>query len=69
MAPDRVTILEAALKKAVADPGFVAEAKKGGLGLEPMDSKEFRVAAEKLFNFAKDIAPIMEKDIAAGQKK
>jgi tripartite-type tricarboxylate transporter receptor subunit TctC len=69
MAPDRVAILEAALKKAVADPGFVAEAKKGGLGLEPMDSKEYRAAAERIFISSREIAPIMEKDIAAGQKK
>lgn len=67
MPADRVAKLEEALKKAVADPGFVAEAKKGGLDLEPLDSKEFRAAAEKLYHFALEISPIMEKDIA-GQK-
>lgn len=68
MSADIVAKLEEALKKAVSDPGFVADAKKGGLDLEPLGSKEYRAAAERIYNFAREIAPIMENDIKGSKK-
>jgi tripartite-type tricarboxylate transporter receptor subunit TctC len=68
MDPAIVSILEKALEKAVADPGFQADAKKGGLDLEPLNSQQYRITAEKIYNFAKEVAPIMEKDIQGAPK-
>ncbi len=68
MNPSIVSILEKAMEKAVADPGFQAEAKKGGLDLEPLNAQQYRAAAERIYNFAREVAPIMEKDIQGAPK-
>ena len=64
--PAVIKVLEAALKKAVDDPGFRAIMKKQGRPVKPFSSVEMKEAVQKTFKVAEKYVPMMK---AAAKKK
>ncbi len=62
------TKIEEGLKKAVADPAFVADTKKANLNIETLDSKAYRATSQALFDSIKEIVPVIQREMQ-GEKK
>ena len=65
MPKDRVEILRAALKKTWASPGFLADAKKLRLDVNPISGPQIEKLLKELYALPKDLV----KEIVAMTKK
>jgi tripartite-type tricarboxylate transporter receptor subunit TctC len=66
--PERLEALRTAFDKAMADPGFVADAKRGGIDIRPLGGKAIAALVDEVATTPEPIVDRLSQTVAEGMK-
>jgi tripartite-type tricarboxylate transporter receptor subunit TctC len=66
---ERLDALRTAFDKAMADPNFIADAKRGGIDISPLGGKEIAKLVDEVSTTPDSVVDRLSQTIAAGLKQ